>query len=170
MTVSGVSPIYVGIYQFFIVAMILAGIKVPTIRYYEQVGLLHPRRSGGRRTFEPTEVRRLIFIRRARRRSPQGGKPRCRTDGITLSGKERPFRRDRCPWPIVVNLLCGSLFGAWLGAEWATRLKSESLYRVIAVLLVAIAAVLLFAPTRRPQVRRCSPDGCYSRPVLSPAS
>jgi DNA-binding transcriptional MerR regulator len=43
-----------------------AGIKVPTIRYYEQIGLLHPPRSGGRRTFGATEVRRLIFIRRAR--------------------------------------------------------------------------------------------------------
>jgi DNA-binding transcriptional MerR regulator len=43
-----------------------SGIKVPTIRYYEQVGLLHPARAGGRRTFGPPEVRRLIFIRRAR--------------------------------------------------------------------------------------------------------
>ena len=48
-------------------------------------------------------------------------------------------------WPIIVNLLAGSLVGAWVGAEWATRLKSETLYRVIAVLLVVIAGVLLFA-------------------------
>lgn len=48
-------------------------------------------------------------------------------------------------WPIIVNLLGGSLIGAWVGAEWATRLKSGALYRVIAVLLVIIAAVLLFA-------------------------
>jgi uncharacterized protein len=48
-------------------------------------------------------------------------------------------------WPIIANLLGGSLIGAWVGAEWATRLKSETLYRVIAVLLVLIAAVLLFA-------------------------
>jgi uncharacterized membrane protein YfcA len=46
-------------------------------------------------------------------------------------------------WPIIVNLLAGSLLGAWVGASWATRLKSASLYRVIAVLLVAIAVVLL---------------------------
>jgi uncharacterized membrane protein YfcA len=46
-------------------------------------------------------------------------------------------------WPIVVNLLAGSLAGAWLGAGWATRLRSASLYRVIAALLVAIALVLL---------------------------
>jgi DNA-binding transcriptional MerR regulator len=43
-----------------------SGIKVPTIRYYEQIGLLHPPRSGGRRTFGAGEVRRLMFIRRAR--------------------------------------------------------------------------------------------------------
>jgi uncharacterized membrane protein YfcA len=47
-------------------------------------------------------------------------------------------------WPIVLNLLAGSLLGAWVGAGWATRLKSETLYKVIAVLLVAIAAVLAF--------------------------
>lgn len=46
-------------------------------------------------------------------------------------------------WPIIVNLLAGSLIGAWFGASWALRLKSESLYRVIAVLLVAIAIVLV---------------------------
>lgn len=46
-------------------------------------------------------------------------------------------------WSIIVNLLAGSLLGAWVGASWATRLKSETLYRVIAVLLVAIAAVLV---------------------------
>jgi uncharacterized membrane protein YfcA len=48
-------------------------------------------------------------------------------------------------WSIIVNLLAGSLFGAYAGAEWATRLKSETLYKVIAVLLFVIAGVLLFA-------------------------
>jgi len=48
-------------------------------------------------------------------------------------------------WPIIVNLLAGSLIGAWVGANWATRLKSETLYRVIAALLVLIAGILLFA-------------------------
>ncbi len=46
-------------------------------------------------------------------------------------------------WTIIANLLAGSLIGAWAGASWATRLKSETLYRVLAVLLVAIAVVLL---------------------------
>ena len=62
-----------------------------------------------------------------------------------------PFRAGTVPfgliaahWPIVLNLLAGSLLGAWVGAGWATCLKSETLYRVIAVLLVAIAGVLVF--------------------------
>jgi len=45
---------------------------------------------------------------------------------------------------VIVNLLAGSLLGAWLGAGWATRIKSETLYKVIAVLLVVIAFVLFF--------------------------
>lgn len=40
-------------------------------------------------------------------------------------------------WPVVVNLLAGSLLGAWFGAGWATRLRSETLFKVIALLLVA---------------------------------
>lgn len=53
-------------------------------------------------------------------------------------------------WPIIANLLAGSLLGAWFGASWALRLKSESLYRVIAVLLFVIAAVLLFGHGAEP--------------------
>ena len=55
-----------------------------------------------------------------------------------------PFAEVAAHWPIILNLLAGSLLGAWFGAGWATRLKSETLYRVIAVLLVLIAAVLMF--------------------------
>lgn len=62
-----------------------------------------------------------------------------------------PFRASAIPfseiaghWPVIVNLLAGSLIGAWLGASWAVRLSSRALYRVIAVLLIVIAAVLLF--------------------------
>lgn len=47
-------------------------------------------------------------------------------------------------WPTIVNLLAGSLLGAWYGASWATSLRSDALYRVIAVLLVAIAFILGF--------------------------
>ena len=62
-----------------------------------------------------------------------------------------PFRAGTVPlsdvaahWPVILNLLAGSLAGAWFGAGWATRLKSETLYKVIAV-----AA----ADGRRPAVR-----------------
>ena len=61
-----------------------------------------------------------------------------------------PFRASSVPladvashWPVILNLLGGSLLGAWLGAGWATVLRSETLYKVIAILLVGIAGVLL---------------------------
>lgn len=44
------------------------GVKVPTIRYYEQIGLLlpPPRTEGNRRSFDEAGLRRLAFIRHAR--------------------------------------------------------------------------------------------------------
>ena len=54
-----------------------------------------------------------------------------------------PFASVAAHWSIIVNLLAGSLFGAWLGAGWATRLASQMLYRVIAGLLLGIAVVLV---------------------------
>jgi uncharacterized membrane protein YfcA len=61
-----------------------------------------------------------------------------------------PFRAAAVPlhevaahWGVVLNLLVGSLLGAWLGAGWATRLKSTTLYRVISLLLVSVAVVLV---------------------------
>lgn len=58
-----------------------------------------------------------------------------------------PFAVIAEHWAIIANLLGGSLLGAWLGAGWATRLRSETLYRVIAILLVAIAVVLVVHPS-----------------------
>lgn len=46
-------------------------------------------------------------------------------------------------WPVIANLLGGSLLGAWCGASWATKLRSATLYRVISVLLVAMAVILM---------------------------
>lgn len=45
-----------------------SGVKAPTIRYYEQIGLLPapPRTEGGRRLFDTADLRRLAFIRHAR--------------------------------------------------------------------------------------------------------
>jgi uncharacterized membrane protein YfcA len=61
-----------------------------------------------------------------------------------------PSRAAGVPWALVgehwteaANLLAGSIAGAWFGASWATRMRSKTLYRVIALLLVAIAAILL---------------------------
>jgi uncharacterized membrane protein YfcA len=60
-----------------------------------------------------------------------------------------PFRASTVPFAdlvshraIVATLLAGSLAGAWFGAGWATRIRTAALYRVIAVLLGLIAAVL----------------------------
>lgn len=45
-----------------------SGVKVPTIRYYEQIGLLIalPRTEGNRRFYFEADLRRLTFIRHAR--------------------------------------------------------------------------------------------------------
>ena len=54
-----------------------------------------------------------------------------------------PFSQLGTHWYVMVTLLSGSLMGAWYGAGWATRLQSQTLYKVIAALLVGIAGVLL---------------------------
>jgi DNA-binding transcriptional MerR regulator len=45
-----------------------SGVKAPTIRYYEQIGLLRapPRSEGNRRQYDAGDLRRLAFIRHAR--------------------------------------------------------------------------------------------------------
>jgi DNA-binding transcriptional MerR regulator len=45
-----------------------SGVKVPTIRYYEQIGLLPapPRTESNRRLYDARDLRRLAFIRHAR--------------------------------------------------------------------------------------------------------
>jgi DNA-binding transcriptional MerR regulator len=50
------------------IASIRSGVKVPTIRYYEEIGLLPapPRTKSNRRHYDATDLRRLIFIRHAR--------------------------------------------------------------------------------------------------------
>jgi uncharacterized membrane protein YfcA len=60
-----------------------------------------------------------------------------------------PFRAGTVPfgalldhWPMILNVLSGSLLGAWIGAGWALRLTSATFHRVIALLLVGIALVL----------------------------
>lgn len=45
-----------------------SGVKVPTIRYYEEIGLLPPpdRSEGNQRRYPPAAIERLAFIRHAR--------------------------------------------------------------------------------------------------------
>ena len=45
-----------------------SGVKIPTIRYYEQIGLLSAphRTEGNRRLYDARTVQRLAFIRHAR--------------------------------------------------------------------------------------------------------
>ncbi|WP_159719105.1 sulfite exporter TauE/SafE family protein [Geminicoccus flavidas] len=73
-----------------------------------------------------------------------------KTMSLVVVASALPFRASTVPfaaiaasWPIIVNLLAGSLLGAWLGAAWATRLRSATLYRIIAAMLVVIAVVLV---------------------------
>jgi len=46
----------------------LTGTNAPTIRYYEEIGLLRPadRQASGQRTYAADDVKRLSFIRRCR--------------------------------------------------------------------------------------------------------
>lgn len=69
---------------------------------------------------------------------------------LAVVGSALPFRATTVPfveitaqWMVIANLLAGSLAGAWIGAGWATKLHARTLYRIIAILLVIIAAVLL---------------------------
>lgn len=63
---------------------------------------------------------------------------------LVFRTKNVPFADVLAHIDVVINLLLGSLIGAWLGASWATRMHSTTFYNVIAVLLVAIAVVLMF--------------------------
>ncbi len=70
---------------------------------------------------------------------------------LVVVASSLPFRASSVPltqvfehgW-IIALLLAGSLYGAWIGADWATRLGSRTLHRVLAGLLLLIAFVLLF--------------------------
>ncbi|MFV0513275.1 MAG: Cu(I)-responsive transcriptional regulator [Jhaorihella sp.] len=45
----------------------LSGLPAKTIRYYEDIGLIHPRRSGnGYRSFGQDDLHKLVFLGRAR--------------------------------------------------------------------------------------------------------
>ncbi|WP_246537824.1 sulfite exporter TauE/SafE family protein [Saccharopolyspora endophytica] len=56
-----------------------------------------------------------------------------------------PYAEVVAQWSVIVNLLGGTLIGAWVGATWATRMRSATLYRVLAALLVLIAIALAWS-------------------------
>lgn len=60
-----------------------------------------------------------------------------------------PFRFSTVPLSmleensnIILTILLGSLIGAWFGAGFALKMKSQSLYKIISLLLLFIAVVL----------------------------
>src|SRR5215212_5442692 len=65
------------------------------------------------------------------------------TSALPFRAVAVPFTDIAAHWPIIINLLAGSLLGAWFGAGWATRLASKTLYRILAALLLGIAIVLV---------------------------
>ncbi len=68
---------------------------------------------------------------------------------LPFRGMAVPLAEVAAAWPVILNLAAGSLVGAWAGAGWATRLSARALYRTIAVLLVVIAAALMFGHDAR---------------------
>jgi hypothetical protein len=90
----------------------------------------------------------IPFPRAGSRHSEQGHQLGRGRNRAAISSPTVSFGELGTHWWIIVNLLAGSLLGAWAGAEWATRVTSEHLYRIIVVLLVVIAGVLLFAHDR----------------------
>ena len=60
---------------------------------------------------------------------------------------------------VVVNLLAGGVVGAWAGASWATRMRSSTLYRVIAGLLVLMAGALVWSHISPMTALGLGPDG-----------
>ncbi len=67
------------------------------------------------------------------------------TSGLLFRIGTVPTQEIAANWSTIVNLLAGSLLGAWLGAAWATRLSKHRLCQVISIMMAAIAAVLLFS-------------------------
>lgn len=71
--------------------------------------------------------------------------------GLVFRSAAVPLDQVLAEWPAVVNILAGSLAGAWLGADWATRVHPRTLYRTIALLLVLIAIALVVHPMGQAQ-------------------
>lgn len=62
-----------------------------------------------------------------------------------------PFRSQSISWSeislhysIIINIVSGSLIGAWIGAHYATKLKTIILDRLIMLLLISLALGMIF--------------------------
>lgn len=93
----------------------------------------HDRRRHVQGPQQPRRFRRRCHHRRV------GRADRNKAMSLVVVATALPFRAQTVPfaqvgahWPEIVNLLAGSLLGALFGAGWATRLRSETLYKVIA--------------------------------------
>ena len=63
---------------------------------------------------------------------------------LPLRGMAIPWTEVFAQWAVILNLLAGSLVGAWLGAHYATKMNTAWLNRIILVLLVLLALGMLF--------------------------
>ncbi|MGA5193988.1 TSUP family transporter [Streptomyces exfoliatus] len=50
-------------------------------------------------------------------------------------------------WTVAVNLLAGSLLGAWAGTSWAVRMRSATLYKALAALMLLMTGALVLTHT-----------------------
>lgn len=55
-----------------------------------------------------------------------------------------PFAQVADSWPIILNLLAGSLFGSYLGVHFATKINARMLNRIVLVFLTLLGFVLIF--------------------------
>lgn len=54
-----------------------------------------------------------------------------------------PYSEVWAQWPIIVNLLAGSLTGSYIGVHFATRLNEKNLNRLVMVFLIVLGLTLL---------------------------
>jgi uncharacterized protein len=70
---------------------------------------------------------------------------------LIVVGFSLPFRSQSIPWSsvfsnwgIILNILAGSLAGAWIGAHYALRIKTHVLDKIILIILVFLAIGMIF--------------------------
>lgn len=56
-----------------------------------------------------------------------------------------PYSTVFSHWDIILNILAGSIAGAWIGADIAVKLRVKTFYRVISVMLIIIACILFIS-------------------------